>query len=409
MKKVLIVEPSSSGYVLIQKGKECGHKVIVMTYDADDRKIPERYLQYADELVIVDTNDDQAAIQKAREYHQDHGIDAVVPGFEYYVPLAAQISADLGLRGLNPNTVRSLREKDIMREALHAAGVRVPRFRLASTENELQAAIDYVGYPCVIKPVDLSGSMNVRKVSTFEELLAGYQAINQTDITDLGRLSRKDVLIEEYISGPEFSVEGYAEGDKVTFLSITEKLLSPEPYFVEVGHIVSADLGPDIEETVYRYVADVVRALNVTVGPFHCEIRLAEDGPVAMELAARLAGDHIIDLIEYAKGIDLYKITFDSFLGQIEEQKKPITLNRNLFAGIKFFFRPELRSYSAVDGLDDLKARPGFQEMDITLEPGRGMDNSSYAGRLGFMIYTNENYQELKTTLDEADRVVQFT
>lgn len=410
MKTVVIVEPVSSGWKLIPKAKRFGHRVIVLTANEGERIVPDEFLSEADQVVTVDTNDDDATLQKVVELHAAQPIDGVVPGFEYYVPIANIINAKLGLRGLNPETVFNLRFKNLMRAALQEKGVRVPRFSLLTGQEQLSEAVDHVGFPCVIKPVDGSGSANVRKVVNESELAEGFAVIQATEFTDLARVAKRDVLMEEYIEGPEYSIEGYVDGEEIRFLSITEKLLGPEPYFVEVGHIVTANLPHEVQESILAYVQDVVRALDVTMGPFHAEIRLSADGPVLMEIGARLAGDRIGDLIRLAKGIDLYEVILNSYLGLPlpvvgrygEEQG-------HRYAGIKFFIRPGLAMYRELKGEERVRAEDGFQEMAITRNPETEIPEvTSFMGRLGFAVFVKDSYEELKETLDRIDGMLEF-
>lgn len=408
MKTVLIVEPVSSGWKLISKGKEFGFKVIVLTHNNDDRVIPDQFLKLADYVETVDTNNDEETLAKALEINKEYEIDAVVPGFEYYVPVASKINSKLGLRGLDPSTVYNLRFKDLMRQALKQDNLRSPKFTVISHIKQIDDAIKAVGFPCVIKPVDCSGSLNVRKVTNKQELIDGFKAIDITVITDLGRVARRDVLIEEYISGKEYSIEGFVENGEVFFLSITEKMLAPEPYFVEIGHIVSAQLEPQKKETIYEYVKQVIKTLNVSLGPFHCEIRLTNNGPVLMEIGARLPGDRICDLIYYAKEVDLYRIMFNSYLG-LTNSLASIDSTNSKVAGIKFFIVPGLRNYSSINGLQRIREEDGFKELQISHPPNVEIpEPTSFMGRIGYAIFAKDTYHDLNQILNKLDHYLTF-
>ena len=406
MKVVLLLEPGSSGWQLINKGKELGFKVIVLTSNTDDRIIPHEFLAQVDIVEFVDTNNDQQTIQKALEIDAKYKIDAVLPGVEFYVPLAAKVSSKLSTRGIAPIFVENLRFKHFMRRALEKENLRIPRFRFITSKDELLSAVHYVGFPCVVKPVDGSGSINVRKVNNTKELQEAYKIIAEKDFIAWGRKLSRNALVEEYIFGKEYSVEGFVENGKMTLLSITEKLLSFEPFFVEVGHIVTANLNIKTEQTIYSYVNQVVKCLNISLGPFHCEIRLTEQGPILIEIGARLPGDRICDLIFYATEVDLYKIMYNCYLGipnSIGEVKK------KGYAGIKFFIRPRLGKYYSVFGVDFIKKQEGFQEINFILKPGEKIpDSTSSYGRIGYTIFTSDNYQKLKLTLENVDKYIEF-
>src|SRR5207249_7492479 len=104
------------------------------------------------------------------------------------------------------------------------------------------------------------------------------------------------VLIEEYVEGPEYSVEGFMDGGSVRVACITSKFLGPEPHFVEAGHVVPGSISEPERRRVVAYVGRVVAALRLDRGPFHAELRCTPHGPLLIEIAARLGGDRIPDL-----------------------------------------------------------------------------------------------------------------
>src|SRR2546423_8114805 len=158
-------------------------------------------------------------------------------------------------------------------------------------------------------------------------------------VADFGRRPSSRVLLEEYVAGPELSVEGFVQDGDVHFVSITEKLVGPEAYFLEVGHIVQAQLPPAAVQAIRSYTEEVVRALGTPFGPFHAELRLTGRGPVLIEIAARLPGDHICDLILRARGVDLRRSMIAAYLGQAVPVPAPLTDPVRGYAGIHFFTR----------------------------------------------------------------------
>jgi biotin carboxylase len=407
MKTIVIIEPASAGLDLIARGRELGLRVVVLSHDDGDRRIPAPVRRLVSRLVVVDTNDDQAVIRAVTELHRREPIAAVLPGFEYYVPLAARVSALLGLPGLPPDSVDALRYKDRMRDALRAQGVRVPRSAIATSPEQLPAAAAAVGFPCVLKPPDLSGSLHVTKAESLAELQAAYAAMTTELVADFGRRPSSRALLEEYVAGPEFSVEGFIQAGDVHFVSITEKLLGPEPYFLEVGHIVQAQLPPAALHAIRCYTEDVVRALGITLGPFHAELRLTDRGPVLMEIAARLPGDHICDLILKARGVDLRRIMIAAYLGQ--NGPVPLTGQARGYAGIHFFTREDLDHYDQVDGIEVLRREPGFEEFGLLIPPGGPIPSpTSFRSRIAYAILTAPTHELLKRRLARADRTLAF-
>lgn len=409
MKNILLVEPSSSGTALIDACIEMGFCPVVLTAQKDDRKLPAHVLARAFAVIVADTVDDEAAIAAVHAFHREAPLSAVVPGFEYFVPLAANIASSLGLKGLDPAKVENVRLKNLMRQVVHGKGLRSPRFNEVTTVEEgLQAAAG-VRFPMVVKPVGWSGSLFVRKVDTPDELADSLHAIFSTSFSEYGIRPPEVAILEEYLVGKEYSVEGYVFEGQVSVVSITEKFLGPEPHFIEVGHITPAPMALEQRQSIEAYVTDVVKALEITVGPFHCEIRVNAEGPVLIEIGARLAGDNICELIALATGIDLCKIAIAAFIGEHTLFMKYTTPSRSQFAGIRYFIRPDLQRYEVANGLRSLDELPGYIRSTIQIGSGESVPPAtSSLGRLGYAIYAGPHYEGLRDVLERADQQMAF-
>lgn len=415
MSNVLIVEPVSAGTLLVSAAHRAGHRVTVVSANQGERSLPDSLRDIVDLVLVVNGNDEDKVMETVVRAHEQRPFDAVLPGFEYYVPLVARIAARLGLPALSEEAALRLRHKHLMREALGRAGVLIPRFRLIDTSrspSETEAAIDaataHVGFPCVVKPVDLAGSVLVRKASTVAEVRDAVTRIASCPVADLDRSPQPFALIEEYIGGPEYSVEGYVSADGPSIVSVTRKRLGAEPHFVETGHVVSAadtaEPGPGLVE----YVMESVRVLGLDKGVFHAEVRSGPNGPVLMEVGARLPGDQICRLLELAVGVDLPATFVACMLGRPPEPfAQPA--DRSRAAGIRFIVRPGLRHYTDVHGLDDVRGMPGYVSSTLLHGPGDDIPEAAdFSGRLGWVIFAAPDSNALEEILDEADGRVGF-
>lgn len=407
MATVAIIEPRSSGYGLIDKAAELGHRVVVLTANVDGRRVPDVHLRHARHTEIVDTNDDDAVIRLLHGLRDQYEIHAVLPGFEHYVPLAAQAAFSLGLPGLDPLSALRMRYKHLMRDALATAGVDQPHYAVVATDRQLTDAVLDIGYPCVVKPVDQSGSMNVRKAISLSEAKVAFSKARQGRDPELGRNSLSLALVEEFVAGPEYSVEGFVQDGRVHTLTITKKLLASDSSFVEVGHIVPADLRAAEIERVQRYVARVADALGLTLGPFHAEVRLSSRGPLLMEIAARLGGDQIPHLLSLSRGIDLYDVALRCHLGL--PVPTPLATLDGRFAGVCYFLRSDLSRYSNVTMSDSLLRDPRIREFTTLIRPGMDVPPAeSSRARLGYAVVTDRSYDEVFALLEEVDRCTAF-
>lgn len=262
-----------------------------------------------------------------------------------------------------------------MRRAVDAAGLDQPRYRTVSGSRSAAAAYAELGPVCVVKPVDQSGSLDVRRVGSEREAVGAFRRALRS-----GRGAGL-VLVEEYVQGPEYSVEGYVEDGRVHVLAITEKILGQEPHFVEVGHIVPAQLEARTAARIRSYVVRVLEAVALGIGPFHAELRMSARGPLLMEVAARLPGDRIPELLRLACGHDLYEIMLRCYLGL--PNPAPATARSGTRAGIRYFLRPGLDTYREFRVDPVIESDPRVREITVLLPPGSALSEPGSSSSCG--------------------------
>ncbi|MFF1903269.1 ATP-grasp domain-containing protein [Kitasatospora sp. NPDC058218] len=407
--RVLIVEPSSSGVALLAEAHALGFETVVASADVDDRRLPDAARAHVDRLVVVDTNDEQALAEAAAALHAERPLAGIVPGFEFYVDTVARLAPALGLPGLRADTARGLRNKATMRRLVEAAGLRVPRHAEATDEQELLAAAAHVGYPAVLKPTESAGSIHVSRVDSPEQLLAAFRSLRADHRTDLGRVLDGPVLLEEYLDGPEVSVEGYVEDGRAVVLAVTTKMLGPEPYFVELGQIMPHPAAPEAKAAIDAYVAGVCEALGVTRGPFHCELRLPAGEPVLIELGARLAGHRIPKLVEAVTGVSQVRIMLAGYTGLSAQEVGASSAPTAKYVGIACFTAYGLAQYRDVEGLDELRAHPDTLEVQLYVRPGEPIPPAEdFRCFLGHVVYKAESYEDAATRWHAVRDEVRF-
>jgi biotin carboxylase len=405
---VVIIEPSSSGLDLIAAVARAGYHALVFSYDAADRVVPAAALRrWGAELVVLDTNDPAAVLQGASQAARSQQIVGVLPGFEFYVPVAAQLATHLGLPGLEPAAGQRVRDKHLMRRALEAAGIAGPRFRLISDTSELEAAAAQVGYPLVVKPTRSAGSIGVSLASCLDEVRAAYAAIAYEPTLDLGTRLGPDVLLEEFVPGPEYSVEGFVQHGRTAVVSITEKLVSDPPHFVELGHTVPASIEPATERQVVSWTAEVVRALGIDCTVFHLELRLRDGIPHVIELGARLPGDSIGSLIEMSRGVSLADLFVQLATGQ---QVDHPTVQSSCVAAIRFFYEPGLDIVNSAPTDSELHTLPNVVTGAVTVSPGdRPNGRADFRSRLGWVLMTGADRRSVDRSWKAVKETARFT
>jgi biotin carboxylase len=229
----------------------------------------------------------------------------------------------------------------------------------------------------------------------------------QDDALDMGLRISSVAIAEAYVAGPEFSVEGYVHDGQVHFLSVTEKILCEEPHFAELGHIVNTCLAADDRASIYAYTEAVVRALGIELGPFHCELRLCDGQPIVMEIAARLAGDSIVELIHESTGIDLAEVMIRCYLG-LPVAAPPAEAQR--YAGVCFFTLDNANSYQRVEGVSAVARLPGFKRFELLAQPSSYVPPPiSSLGRAAKAIFAGGSYHDLKVEMAQAKSLIRFS
>lgn len=404
-KTILFIEPYGAILSLLNRGVTNGFNIILFTAHRDLRMVPKHILESVQSVIQIDTADETKVLTTVKELSEVTVINAVIPGFEYFVPIAAKINHYLGLPGIHPAAVMKLRRKDLMRLALQNAGILQPNFFIVDSSKALEKAIQKIGFPAICKPLDAAGSVNVRKVQNKSEAIFAARRILEGNDILWGHPLANALLFEEYIAGKEFSVEGIVQNDRVIFFSITEKFVADQLEFIEIGHIVNILMDNKVKKSIEDYVTQVIKALCVNHCPFHAEIRLNNNGlPVLMEIAARLAGDKIGDLINLARGINYFDYIYDTCLGILISSQKM----HEHHAGIRFFYRPNVEKYSTIHDLKEIEKYP-LEEIKFYYQPEQTIPSfPKPLRRLGHAIMKNDRYDYLAKTLEEIDKCIIF-
>ncbi|MEU7885544.1 ATP-grasp domain-containing protein [Microbispora bryophytorum] len=311
----------------------------------------------ADEVTAVDADDPGACARWVRERAARGDRFDMVLGLRDTVQLSvADAAAVFGAPGNPADAVRRVRNKDACRAALAAAGFPQPAVRLCASADEAAAFLADGSGPWVVKPRDAAGSIGVRKVTGVEELPAAVRALPDPDL----------FLVEEFVEGPEYSVEGVFLGGVPKVLAVTAKMKLPPPYFVEIGHVLPAGLPGDVLAGVEQQVTGALTALGLRFGVFHAELWLTREGVVLGEVHPRPGGDWIHRLLEHAvPGLELFGLLFDDLLGRpVNENLTPVR------AAASYFLTAPPGRLTRVEGWAEVAAHPAVLHAELGVRPG---------------------------------------
>jgi biotin carboxylase len=387
---LLVVESwvGSMSRLLPRAIREGGHEFTFLTRDLHHylRSAPEgtaHPLLGARNVITADTNDTDTLLPEVERLHSVLRFDGVITSCDYYLPTVARVAGRLGLPGPGPEAVENACRKDATRRVLADAGLPGPRFALHEEWAGLARAAREIGYPLVVKPVDLCAGMYVRRVDDESQLAAAFRALADFPVNARGQRRAPVVLLEELLDGPEVSVETVSCGGTVHVVGVTDKSVGGAPAFIETGHMFPADLTPADAEAAEQTALTALKALGLTDGVVaHTEIKLTSAGPRVVEVNPRPAGNRITELVRHVTGIDLAAAFVDVALGRTPDLRRTDTGLRSAAIG---FLVPETGGTLQALAHDGLADAPDVLEVRLA-EPGRAVkaagSNNEYLGHV---------------------------
>ncbi|MBM7775323.1 argininosuccinate lyase [Actinokineospora baliensis] len=363
--------------------REAGHRFSFLTRDLQHylRSGPGPHpLLAADNVLTAETNDVEPLLEHVAALHRALEFDGVFSSCDYYLPTVARIAQRLGLPGAAPEAVERACRKDLTREVLGRAGVPGPEFAVTGGWDEVVLAARRIGFPVVVKPVDLCAGMFVRVVTNETELGEAVRALQGFPVNARQQVRSSAVLVEELLDGPEVSVETVTANGETTVVGVTDKSIVGAPWFVESGHMFPADLTAAETALVTETAVAAIEALGLDRVVGHTEIKLTSRGPKVVEVNPRPAGNRITELVRRTTGVDLPMLHARLALGETPEVVAATTGARS--AAVAFLLPPHRGVVAEIDGVDALAA-PDVVEWAVKPAghaAGEPTSNNTYLG-----------------------------
>ncbi len=391
MKRVLIIGASILQLPAIRKAKELGYCVGVADYNPQAIGIP-----YADEYFNVSTIDIEGVVKVAQKFQPD-GIMTLATDMP--MRSVAKACEACGLPGISFDTAIKATDKGEMIKTFEAAEVEHPWYYIVPTQPELANVIDKITYPCIMKPTDNAGSRGVVLCHSREELEGEYDYSHHESRGGA-------VIIEEYLQGPEFSIEVMVVDGEPHVLQITDKLTTGAPHFVEMGHSQPTRQNEENREKIRDLAVRACKALGINVGPAHVEMILTKDGPKMVELGARMGGDCITThLVPLSTGIDMVGCTIKLACGE----KIDIEPKFNKGSAIRYFDAHN-GMIKSIEGIKEAQKILGVQEISIVHGVGETVGEiGSSTDRVGFVIAQADTAEEAIRVCEDALSSVKIT
>lgn len=371
-KKIMILGASILQLPAIQKAKEMGLDVVAV--DMNPNAIGFEETGVIKE--VISTIDIPKVVDAAKRHHVD-GVMTLASDMP--MRSVAAVARELGLVGINDETALRATNKIEMRNALKENNVPIPGFFKVSSRNEYEVAIKHFSSAFIVKPADNSGSRGIFKIEDLEDSQTIYDAY------DYSRASSRNgnVLVEEYMNGPEVSVETLSIDGVCHVIQITDKLTTGAPHFVEMGHSQPTQLDSRTVDRICEVAKAANKAIGITNGPSHTEIIVTSEGPKIVELGARLGGDCITThLVPLSTGVDMVESCINIALGE----KPDIEYRWNKGSAIRYFSQ-HAGVVKKIEHIDEAMSIVGVQQINVVHGVGETVTEIKSSGaRMGFVI-----------------------
>lgn len=429
-KKMMILGASALQVPAIKAAKRLGYEIILVDYDENAVGFP-----LAEVKLVVSTLDMEEVYRQALIYKPDIVMTSTSDG---PVRTAAYVNEKLGKKpDLTYEDSLCATIKSHMRERLKECQAPIPTYYVTKDFEDFKAAVEALDGRCIVKPSDNAGSrgvvlldgerrqekgellggerrqekreqldgkrkreeeklLNGERKREKEEQLDGKKEWGEEELRRIYEYSKGNsrngiVMVEEFMAGPEVSVEAMTINGKTTIIAITDKYITPPPYFVEIAHSEPSRLSEETQEKIRKTALQAIKAIRLQNGPSHTEIKVTEEGPKIVEIAARLGGDFITSkLVPLSTGIDL--VGASVLLATGEEPD----LDRKWQKGAAIHFiqggRGKIRRLEATEEIFRLK---GVEEVVIYKKEGDTVDGTKSSNdRLGHIVTTGKTVEE---------------
>ena len=399
-RKKLLLIGATTGYqtrVFAEAAARLGFELVLATDRCHVLDDP-----WGDHAIALRFEDPQAAAEVLAAEARVDGIVAVGDRPAYIAAIAAQ---RLGLRYNSADSVLACRNKFVARERFRAAGLLAPQFHRVALQDGPEQAAETAPYPCVLKPLGLSASRGVIRANDPREFMAAFRRIeallHDPDILRLREEQDRFVQVESFIEGREFALEGILTGGKLQVLAIFDK---PDPldgpYFEETIYVTPPREPAGTQRDIVRTSESAVRALGLTHGPVHAEMRVNSRGVWMLEVAARPIGGLCARVLPGLEDLIL--------LHAAGQDISDVAVARDA-AGVMMIPIPREGIYVASEGLEQAKSTAGIEDVVITAKAGQKLiplpEGASY---LGFIFARANSPEEVERALRASHEHLRF-
>ncbi len=368
--------------------------------------LPETLAEYWHVPLGVDFANPAASVRTIVDYAREHPLAAILSVDDSASELAALASNALGLPHNSPGAAEAARDKLLMRTLMSQGGAPCPVFRPFLLSADPAQVATQVDYPCVVKPLRLSGSRGVIRANNQTEFVAAFHRLKRLLLTEGYTAHETSILVEDFIPGFEVALEGILTHGQLKVLTLFDK---PDPldgpFFEETIYITPSRLSQEMQQRIAQCVTVAAASLALREGPVHAELRVNEQGPWMLEMAGRSIGGLCSTVLEFGSGMCLEELILRHAIGEeigsIERESHA--------AGVMMIPIPSGGMLKGVHGIEEAQSVPFITGVEITAKLNQPLvplpEGASY---LGFIFARGATPSEVESAIRKAHSHLRF-
>jgi biotin carboxylase len=368
--------------------------------------LPETLSEYWHVPLGLDFADPQRSLETIVAYAREHPLAAILSVDDSATELAARASAALGLPHNSPQAAGAARDKLLMRTLMSKGGAPCPVFRPFFLRDDPAWIATQVDYPCVLKPLRLSGSRGVIRADNPAGFEAAFLRLKRMLLAEGYSEHETAFLVEDFIPGFEVALEGLLTHGELKVLALFDK---PDPldgpFFEETIYVTPSRLPQETQDAIAHCVSIAAASLGLQEGPVHAELRVNDAGPWMLEMAGRSIGGLCSTILEFGSGMCLEELILRHAIGDtlssVEREASA--------AGVMMIPIPSAGILKAVHGIEEARQVPLITGVEITAKLNYPLvplpEGASY---LGFIFASGKTPAEVEAAIRQAHARLRF-
>tara|TARA_B100000029_G_scaffold119422_1_gene112737 strand:+ start:299 stop:1513 length:1215 start_codon:yes stop_codon:yes gene_type:complete len=399
-KTLLIIGAGREQISTYKQAKKMGFYIV-----GTDRNPKAPAFEFADEKLLCSTRDANHTLEVVIEFSKERKIDGVMT-IANDVPFTVALVADsLNLPGISLQSARYASNKILMKEQFLKNNIATPKSYVVANKEDFLKLVSKKSFPLILKPSDGRGSRGVIYLDESVDLEWAWNYV--FDIS-----SNKELMLEEYIIGDQLSVEGLFINNKFHSIAFADRnydtLSLTKPHIVENGGVIPSKYDDNTLEQISSLIENASKSLGINFGSIKADIVQSNNGPMIIELAARLSGNYLASHhIPIAYGIDIVSAVIKLSLG-IELDPSSVAPKQKNYLAARYFFPPS-GIIKNIEGLEEIKSKSYVRFLDIF--HGVGFNQPKIEGhvdRAGTIVCDGINYEDSISNAEKSVSEIKF-